>query len=48
MTNRLHNGDNLDMLRGFSDACFDLIYLDAPFNSNDLLGQGDGRSPTRC
>jgi site-specific DNA-methyltransferase (adenine-specific) len=34
MTNHLHYGDNLSVLRGFDDACVDLIYLDPPFNSN--------------
>ena len=32
--NRLYYGDNLEVLRGFPDACVDLIYLDPPFNSN--------------
>ena len=27
-------GDNLDILRGMSSECVDLIYLDPPFNSN--------------
>ena len=27
-------GDNLDVMRGFNDESFDLIYLDPPFNSN--------------
>ncbi len=34
MTNRLYYGDNLEVLRGFADACVDLVYLDPPFNSN--------------
>ena len=32
-------GDNLDVVRGFSDQCFDLIYIDPPFNT--------GRSQSR-
>ena len=32
--NKLYYGDNLEVLRGFPDACVDLIYLDPPFNSN--------------
>jgi site-specific DNA-methyltransferase (adenine-specific) len=34
MTNELHFGDNLDVLRSMSSANVDLIYLDPPFNSN--------------
>lgn len=34
MTNTLYYGDNLEVLRGFSDAIVDLVYLDPPFNSN--------------
>ncbi|MDB5737989.1 MAG: site-specific DNA-methyltransferase [Sphingomonas bacterium] len=35
MTNRLHYGDNLDVLRAYvADASVDLVYLDPPFNSN--------------
>jgi site-specific DNA-methyltransferase (adenine-specific) len=26
-------GDNLDVLAGFADSCFRLIYIDPPFNS---------------
>lgn len=26
--------DNLEVMRGMADECFDLIYLDPPFNSN--------------
>ncbi|HEY3935060.1 MAG TPA: site-specific DNA-methyltransferase [Gemmatimonadales bacterium] len=29
----VHLGDNLDVLRGFSDRRFDLIYIDPPFNT---------------
>ena len=32
--NKLFYGDNLEVLRSFSDECVDLIYLDPPFNSN--------------
>lgn len=34
MTNTLHYGDCLDVLRDMEDASVDLIYLDPPFNSN--------------
>ena len=34
MTNELHFGDNLDVLRAMPAASIDLIYLDPPFNSN--------------
>ncbi len=35
MTNRLHYGDNLDVLRAsVKDESVDLVYLDPPFNSN--------------
>jgi site-specific DNA-methyltransferase (adenine-specific) len=46
MRNRLHYGDNLDVLReSVTDESVDLIYLDPPFNSQatyDVLF----RSPT--
>ncbi len=29
----IHFGDNLDILQGFDDGCFDLIYIDPPFNT---------------
>lgn len=29
----IHLGDNLEILRGFPDASFDLIYIDPPFNT---------------
>ena len=29
--------DNLDILRGMDDACVDLIYLDPPFNKNEIF-----------
>lgn len=29
----IHLGDNLTVLRGFSDASFDFIYIDPPFNT---------------
>ncbi len=34
MTNELHFGDNLDVLRAMPPQSIDLIYLDPPFNSN--------------
>ena len=34
MTNELHFGDNLDVLRAMPAQSVDLIYLDPPFNSN--------------
>lgn len=35
----IHQGDNLDVIAGFADASFTLIYLDPPFNT--------GRTQTR-
>ncbi|MCY2924238.1 MAG: DNA methyltransferase, partial [Planctomycetota bacterium] len=29
----IHLGDNLEVLKGFPDASFDLIYIDPPFNT---------------
>ncbi|MEZ3160409.1 site-specific DNA-methyltransferase [Microbacterium sp. BWT-B31] len=29
----MHHGDNLDVIRGFAEASFTLIYLDPPFNT---------------
>ena len=29
----IHSGDNLDVMREFEDASFDLIYIDPPFNT---------------
>ena len=29
----IHHGDNLEVLRRFDDAAFDLIYIDPPFNT---------------
>ncbi len=29
----IHLGDNLDVLRDFADASFDLVYIDPPFNT---------------
>ena len=29
----VYSGDNLDVMRGFEDASFDLIYIDPPFNT---------------
>ncbi len=29
----IHHGDNLEVLRGFADGAFTLIYLDPPFNT---------------
>jgi len=29
----IHFGDNLDVIRSFADASFDLIYIDPPFNT---------------
>lgn len=29
----IHQGDNLDVIRGFADGSFTLIYLDPPFNT---------------
>lgn len=30
-------GDNLDIMRGMNSSCVDLIYLDPPFNKNQLF-----------
>lgn len=48
MTNKLHFGDNLDVLREkVADESVDLVYLDPPFNSNRkynvLFSRGDYR-----
>lgn len=32
----IHHGDNLDVLRTFPDASFDLIYIDPPFNTGKV------------
>jgi site-specific DNA-methyltransferase (adenine-specific) len=32
----VHQGDNLDVLAGFADASFDLIYIDPPFNTGKV------------
>ncbi|GAA5031454.1 DNA-methyltransferase [Microbacterium fluvii] len=32
-TVEIHHGDNLEVIRGFADASFTLIYLDPPFNT---------------
>lgn len=29
----IHHGDNLDVIRGFADGSFTLVYLDPPFNT---------------
>ena len=29
----IHEGDNLEIIRGFADESFTLIYLDPPFNT---------------
>lgn len=36
--NKLHFGDNLDVLRAMTAQSVDLIYLDPPFNSNAAYG----------
>lgn len=36
--NKLHFGDNLDVLRAMSAESVDLIYLDPPFNSQSIYG----------
>jgi DNA modification methylase len=33
-TRVIYCGDNFDQLRKLPDGCVDLIYIDAPFNSN--------------
>ena len=32
----IHFGDNLDILRGYEDQSFDLIYIDPPFNTGKV------------
>lgn len=32
-TVKIVQGDNLDVIRGFGDQSFDLIYIDPPFNT---------------
>lgn len=32
-TVEIHEGDNLEVIRGFADASFTLVYLDPPFNT---------------
>jgi site-specific DNA-methyltransferase (adenine-specific) len=32
----IHFGDNLEILKGFPDASFDLIYIDPPFNTGKV------------
>jgi site-specific DNA-methyltransferase (adenine-specific) len=32
-TVEIHHGDNLDVIRGFADGSFTLVYLDPPFNT---------------
>ncbi|MHC3000068.1 DNA-methyltransferase [Microbacterium sp. HJ5] len=32
-TVEIHEGDNLDVIRGFADGSFTLVYLDPPFNT---------------
>lgn len=39
----VHFGDNLDVIRGFPDATFDLIYIDPPFNT----GKTQARTQTK-
>jgi site-specific DNA-methyltransferase (adenine-specific) len=33
---RIHEGDNLEVIRGFADGSFTLIYLDPPFNTGRM------------
>ena len=39
----IHHGDNLEVLRSFDDASFDLIYIDPPFNT----GKAQSRTTLR-
>ena len=41
-------GDNLDILRGMSSECVDLIYLDPPFNSNQNYAAPVGSKAARA
>lgn len=40
----IHFGDNLDVLKGFESASFDLIYIDPPFNT----GRAQARTQTKA
>ena len=46
-SNSLYYGDCLDVMGKWPDSCFDLVYLDPPFNSkanyNILFGRGGGK-----
>ncbi|MCC2031645.1 DNA-methyltransferase [Microbacterium allomyrinae] len=35
----IHEGDNLEVIRGFADGSFTLIYLDPPFNTGRVQGK---------
>jgi len=43
MTANIHFGDNLEVLEGFDDETFDLVYIDPPFNT----GRTQRHTPTR-
>ena len=36
----IYYGDNLEILKTFPDAHFDLIYIDPPFNTRSEANQG--------
>ncbi|MGH7593179.1 MAG: DNA-methyltransferase [Gemmatimonadales bacterium] len=38
-------GDNLEVLRGVADACFDLIYIDPPFNTGRTCNETQLMTP---
>ena len=40
----IHLGDNLEVLAGFDDASFDLIYIDPPFNTGRIQRRESTRS----
>ena len=42
----IHHGDNLEVIRGFADGSFTLIYLDPPFNTGRAAGRS-GRDRAR-
>ena len=43
MKNEIHEGDCLEIMRGWSDGCIDLVYLDPPYNTGRDWGAFDDR-----
>ena len=40
----IYFGDNLEIIRAFPDASFDLIYIDPPFNTGKTQARTRGQS----